>query len=47
MECIVYLELGGKKKLVASPSFDSLEKFLGQSRERAKYKDGPVLDFVK
>ena len=44
LERIVSLEVDEKKKLVASPSFDSFQKFLERSRQQAKYEDGPVMD---
>ena len=43
MECIVCQEPStAEKKLVMSPSAESLEKLLERARERAKYKDPPV-----
>lgn len=47
MECIVCLKTDGKKKLVTPPSLDSQQKVLERLRERAKYKDGPVMEHVE
>ena len=47
MECIVCLKTDGKKKHVTPPSLDSQQKVLERLRERAKYKDGPVMENVE
>lgn len=47
MECIVCLKTDGKKKLVTPPSLDSQQKVLERLRERAQYKDGPVMEHVE
>ena len=47
MECIVCLKTDGKEKLVTPSSLDSQQRVLQRLRERAKYKDGPVMEHVE
>ena len=47
MECIVCQEAKGKEKLVATPSEESFQKLLECARERAKYRDGTVVELVE
>ena len=47
MECIVCQDAKGKEKLVATPSEESFRKLLECARERAKYRDGTVVELVE
>ena len=47
MECMVCQDAKGKEKLVATPSEESFRKLLECARERAKYRDGTVVELVE
>ena len=47
MEFIVFQDAKGKEKLVATPSEESFLKLLECARERAKYRDGTVVELVE
>ena len=47
MECIVCQEAKGKEKLVATPSEESFQKLLECATERAKYRNGTVVELVE
>ena len=47
MECIVCQDAKGKEKLVATPSEESFQKLLECATERAKYRNGTVVELVE
>ena len=47
MDCVLCNDKDTSKSLVANPLLDLFEKILSKLQERAKYKDGPVLNFVE
>ena len=47
MECIVCQDAKGKEKVVATPSEEPFRKLLECASERAKYRDGTVVELVE
>ena len=47
MECIVFQDAKEKEELVMTSSEESFQKLLECATERAKYKDGTVMELVE